>query len=337
MNFTIVQILLREAIRMKYGTIPGISKPVSRIFYGTAAMPFFTGEDAHELFDAMYDLGITAYDTARVYQLSEKSLGKWMALRNNRDKVVVLSKCGHPDPDGRKRVNEKDMRADLRQSLEYLQTDYIDIYLLHRDDPEVPAGTIVEIFNAMHAEGKIGVFGGSNWTHQRIEEANEYAYKNNLIPFTVSSPNYGLAEQVRDPWCGGCVSISGPSEKNARSWYAEHQMPVIAYSSLGRGMFSGRVKSTDRDHIGDLLDSFAVKGYVSDGNFERLRRCEILAERKSVSVSQIALAYIYAGSMNTFAIVSTRNPERMKANAAALDVELTKDEVSWLDLERDSV
>lgn len=75
--------------------------------------------------------------------------------------------------------------------------NYIDIYLLCRDDPNVDVAVPVEVLIAMHAEGKIGAFGGSNWTHQRIEEANEYAYRRGLIPFTVSSPNFGLADQVQ--------------------------------------------------------------------------------------------------------------------------------------------
>ncbi len=75
--------------------------------------------------------------------------------------------------------------------------NYIDIYLLCRDDPDVDVAVPVEVMNALHAEGKIGAFGGSNWTHQRIEEANEYAYRRGLIHVTVSSPNFGLADQVQ--------------------------------------------------------------------------------------------------------------------------------------------
>ncbi len=77
----------------------------------------------------------------------------------------------------------------------------------------------METFNAMHEEGNIGAFGASNWTHTRIEEANEYAYKHNLIPFSVSSPNFCLARQIEDPWGGGCVNISGPENIEARAWY----------------------------------------------------------------------------------------------------------------------
>ena len=247
--------------------------------------------------------------------------------------MVILSKCGHPTPLGRKRVNEKAMRKDFETSSRYLRTDYIDIYLLHRDNPEVDAGEVVEIFNAMHAEGKIGAFGGSNWTHERIMQANEYAYKHDLIPFTVSSPNFGLADQVRDPWGGGCVTISGPANKEAREWYRKTDMPVIAYSSLGHGFFSGRLKSSCPDEARKLLSKEAVKGYVCPENFERLRRCEELAEEKNCTVPQIAMAWIYGQKLNTFAVVSSFSAERMKENIQALEIRLTEEELRRLDLE----
>lgn len=293
---------------MEYVKIPYVKKEVSRIIYGTAMQPFMMGGDGNELLDAMYHLGVNTFDTARNYMAAEVSLGNWLETRGIRDGVVILSKCGHPSPSGEKRINEQEIRKDFQQSSQYLHTDYIDIYLLHRDDPEVPAGNVVEIFNAMHAEGKIGAFGGSNWTHERIAEANEYAYKHNLIPFTVSSPNYGLADQMEDPWGGGCVTISGPSNESAREWYRENQMPVIAYSSLGRGLFSGKLKSSDIENADKYLDPAAMKGYGYPENYERLRRCEELAEAKGVSVPQIAMAWIFGQNLNTFAVVSTSKP-----------------------------
>ena len=320
---------------VKYCTIPYVNKPVSQIFYGMAIQPFLSGGDGNELLDAIFETGITAFDCARNYADAERSLGAWMEARENRDKIVLLTKCAHPTPSGEKRVNEKAIREDYATSSALLRTNYFDIYLLHRDDPEVEVGPIVEIFNALHAEGKIGAFGGSNWTHQRIEQANEYAYAHNLNPFSVSSPNFGLANQVKDPWGGGCVTISGPANAEARQWYEKTKMPVIAYSSLGRGLFSGRLKSENAGKAAEILDPVAMRGYGYPENFERLRRCEILAEEKKASVSQIAMAWIYSQKLNSFAVVSTAKASRMQENINALHISLTPAELLWLNLEQD--
>lgn len=320
---------------VRYSTIPYVNKPVSKIFYGTAIQPFLSGEDGNDILDAIFKAGINAFDCARSYAYAERSLGAWMEARENRDSIVLLTKCAHPTPSGEKRVNEKAIREDYAKSSAFLRTNYFDIYLLHRDDPEMEVGPIVEILNALHAEGKIGAFGGSNWTHQRIEQANEYAYAHNLIPFTVSSPNFGLANQVKDPWGGGCVTISGPANAEARQWYEKTNMPMIAYSSLGRGLFSGRLRSKDAEKAAEVLDPFAMRGYGYPENFERLHRCEVLAKEKGATVPQIAMAWIYSQKLNCFAVVSTAKAARMQENIDALHISLTPSEIAWLTLERD--
>lgn len=318
---------------MEYKHIEGVGKKVSQIFYGTAADPFFSGEGGEDLLDQIYALGVNAFDTARVYQMSEKALGTWIEKRGNREDVVILSKCAHHDQvTFRKRLNEKEIREDLNTSLDLLKTDYIDIYLMHRDDTDVPAGKVAEIFTALHEEGKISCYGGSNWTHERITDVNDYAEAHGLLKMSVSSPNYGLADQVADLWGGGAITISGPENEAARAWYIDNQMPVIAYSSLGRGFFSGKLKSTDEADPSVVLDEFAMIGYVSHDNFRRLKRCEELAEKKNCSVSQIAMAYIYNQPLNTYAIVSTSSAQRMKSNIDAISIKLTKDEINYLDL-----
>ena len=108
------------------------------------------------------------------------------------------------------------------------------------------------------------------------------------------------------------MTISGPENEGVRQWYADNQMPVLAYSSLGRGFFSGRFKSNDRKEAKKILDANAQKGYLCEANMERLRRAEILAEEKGVTVSQIAMAYIFRQKLNTFAIVSTSNAQEWK-------------------------
>ncbi len=320
---------------MEMRRIEGLDKKISPIFFGAAGAEFLRGDDCAALLDGVVRAGVNAIDTARQYGLSEKALGDWMEARGNREDLVILSKCAHPDPDGRMRVNEKEMREDLLTSLRLLKTDHIDIYLLHRDDPSVPAGTVVEILNEMKARGQIRLFGGSNWTARRIEEANEYAYRRGLSPFSVSSPHFGLAEQVADLWGYGGVSLTGAAQEEERAWYRKTGMPIVAYSSLARGLFTGRIRPEDEPRAKELLDSFGYKGYYSHENFERLRRAFVLAERKGTDVSSVALSWMYRQGTTVFALTTTTKPERMRANLAAPDLPLSPAECAWLNLQTD--
>ena len=322
---------------MKYENLEDIKTPVSRIVFGTALPAMIKGENVNDLLDSIYAEGITTFDTAENYGLSEISLGTWMKARKNRDKIVIISKGCHPY--GRDRVTPEDLKQDIEQSFERLHTDYIDIYMLHRDDLKVDVGPIVEILNEYKKAGKIGRFGGSNWTVERIEQANEYACKHGLVPFTVSEPNFGLCDQIGDPWGGGsgCVTISGPAHQEDRDWYAKNDIPVFAYSSLGRGMFSGRVKSNDIEGAKSILDPNAVKGYCYPENFERLARVEKLAASKNRTVPQIALAWVLNQDFDVFPLVSVPKAEWMASNLEALDISLSKEEVEWLDLRRDNL
>ena len=325
--------LAGEPLQAKYGRIEGIGKPVSRQFFGTANMPMLMGKDVNYLLDAALSYGLNSFDCARGYGAAENSLGNWMKERNNRDRVVVLSKCGNVDQEGNVLVNRAVIEKELAESLAALQTDYIDIYLLHRDDPKTPVSEFIDTLNEAQRAGKIRVFGVSNWTDTRIREANDYAAAHGLNGFSVSSPNFGLAEQVQDPWGGDCVTLTGPDNEEARAWYRSTQMPVIAYSSLARGLMAGKIKSTDEARVAELLDPFAVKGYASPENFMRLARCEELSAKKGCSVSQLAIAWMFTQGLNLFAAATTTKVSRIPEQVRALHVELTPEEAAWLNLE----
>lgn len=318
---------------MKYGQIEGVDKPVSRLFLGMATIPH--NIEPGKWLSTMVETGVNALDTARAYPDSEKTIGRWLSDSGMRDKVVILSKCCHPFISRFKRVNPKAVKSDIKKSLAMLNTDYIDIYLMHRDDPTVGVGDIVEVFNELHSAGKIRAFGASNWTHRRIEEANEYAYKKGLIPFCISSPGFSLAEQTGVFGDRTCVSISGPGNADAREWYRKTRIPVLAYAALGHGLLSGRLRSQDLQNIDNYMDRFGKRAFASNMNYERLRRCEILSRKKDVSVPQIALAWLFCQNLDLFAVVSTSDPLRMKENAAALDVVLSDEECRYLDLQDD--
>lgn len=317
---------------IKNSTIPGISKPVSKIVLGTMIISDENKEKSFELIDAAIANGINTFDTAWVYggSHSEKGIGLWLKERGNREEVVIISKGCHPSD--RKRLTPEDLYSDFNDSMTRLGFDYIDGYMFHRDNPEVSPGPVVEAMNKLISEGKLKAYGGSNWTHQRIQEANEYAEKCGLIPFTMSSPNYGLAEQVENPWGEGCISISGPQNADARDWYIKTNMPVFAYSSLARGLFSGRVT---RENYNETCDRAAQTAYCHEVNFQRLDRVRELAEAKGFSVAQIALAFILHSPVNVFPLVGAASAMEIEANIAALNITLSQDELDYLDLEKD--
>ena len=321
---------------MYYGSVKGVGKPISRLVLGTMNINTKELEKNFNLLDSVIELGCTTLDCAHVYAGgdSERAIGRWINERGNRDKVVIISKGAHHNAD-RKRVTPFDITADLHDSLARLKSDYIDVYLLHRDDPTVPVGPIVEILNEHLEAGRIHAMGGSNWTHQRIQEANEYADAHGLIPFVASSPNFGLAEQVEDPWGPGCVSLSGPKEIEARKWYEKTQIPVFAYSSLGRGFFSGRItrENFEAQKKKNTIDGACLRAYCHEQNFKRLDRVQILAKEKGMTIPQIAMAYIMNQPLNVFALVGAANRDEFKANAEACELKLSPEEIEWLDLQ----
>ena len=140
---------------------------------------------------------------------------------------------------------------------------------------------------------------------------------------------------MNDPWGGsaGCVTIGGDENKAARQWYIDNQIGVFAYSSLGRGMFSGKVRSEEVEKAKELLGSGAANAYCQPENFERLARAEKLARAKNSTVSQIALAWLLKQEGNAFPIISASTGERMNENVHALEISLTCEEAKWLHLE----
>ncbi|MBW3079084.1 aldo/keto reductase [Bifidobacterium simiiventris] len=322
---------------MQYGSIPGVSVPASRVVFGTAFGMFLDGNgDPSALLDHAVEAGINVFDCAKEYGHAQDQLGRWLERRGDRDRLIIETKGCHPAMrDGRvvDRVTKRDLDADLAQSLEQLRTPYIDVYLLHRDDPRVPAGEIVEWLNEHCRAGEIRAFGVSNWTVARIHEANEYARLHDLQQIAVSSPNFSLAVQERNPWMGVGETIAGPEHAADRAWYRQTGMPVFAFSVLGRGLMSGRFRSDDRAAAKRLLDGAAREGFLYDDNLERLHRAEILAKRLHATVPQIAIAWALHQGMNLFALASCSSPAIIDANAAATEIELTADQAAWLNLE----
>ena len=321
---------------MEYGYVRGVDKPISRLVQGTVMVDEADREGSFALLDAVVELGGTAFDTARHYgHGNEAVVGGWVRARGLQDQVVIIGKGAHPTPDEPNRVTPAAIAADLDESLRQLGLETIDLYLLHRDDPDMPVGPIVAALNGHHRSGKIRAFGGSNWTHERIAEANAYAEAHGLIPFVASSPQFSLVEQIDEPW-PGCISIGGPGNAAAQAWYQANQMAVFSWSSLAGGFLSG---GFTRDEPGSLPEDAAARArraYGTDANFERLDRARTLAAERGLTVPQIALAYALSQPLNLFTIVGSESGEEFAANAAAEAVRLSPAELAWLDLRQET-
>ena len=322
---------------MQYSHVTGLDKPISRLVQGTVALDPNDVDKSFALLDEVYALGCNAFDTAHVYGSGdcERTLGRWICERGLREEVVIITKGAHHNAD-RNRVTPFDITSDLHDSLARLKVHTIDLYLLHRDDPTVPVGPIVEVLNEHREAGRIYAFGGSNWTHVRIEAANAYAEAHGLTPFVASSPQFSLADMVREPW-RGCISISGPGGEAARAWYQRAHMPLFTWSSLAGGFFSGRFTRDNLDSFESYLDRLCVTSYCSEDNFRRLDRAAGLAEAKGLALPQVALAYVVNQPLNIFALVGCRTGAEFEANTAALDLRLTGEEIAWLELKRDTL
>ena len=241
-----------------------------------------------------------------------------MAQRGIRSQVAVIVKGAHTPFCTPEFLDEQ-----LRISLDRLETDYADIYLMHRDNLKVPVGEFVDVINEHHYAGRIKAFGGSNWTLDRLQEAEAYATKKGLQKFNCVSNNFSLARMVTPVW-GGCISATDPVFKK---WMIESGISLLSWSSQARGFF------TDRAHPDKKDDAEMVRCWYSDDNFLRRDRAIELARKKGVEPINIALAYVLGQPFSTFALVGPRQISETVSTCQGLSVTLTPEEINWLNLE----
>ena len=307
---------------MTYSSLTGIDIPISNIIFG-CCNPILTDDKpgAEELLDLAYSNGFNIFDTAKVYGKSEDVLGRWIEHSGNRDRLVIVTKGCHPNETGGvSRLNVNALNEDIESSLERLRTDYIDIYLLHRDNPEASIESVLPVIESLEnfiRRGIIKKIGVSNWKHTRIEAVNTLAFKMGLEGISVSSPQLSPAKQIRDPWGGGCVSIA--YDDDAEEWYRNHpEVVVFAYSCLAHGMFSGKITSRHPFKLYRDLDYAGRKGYWSLSNFKRLLMLEKVAARKECTVAQASLVWCMSRGYRVFPVATMSSLERMRENIGAL-------------------
>lgn len=292
----------------------------ARLAAGGAALPgALRGETALALLDRAFQLGIRSLDTAAIYQLggSERLLGDWMRGAGVRDRVFLIGKGGHPSLLGRARLGRSDLERDLQGSLRRLGTDRLDLYLLHRDAPGAPLEPIAETLWSFVADGRIGGYGVSNWTHDRFAALHALAGNRAQPPPVASSPQFSLPRWVATPY-PGCVSIGGTGGRAALRTYRQAGAAVLAWSPLGGGWLRAP---------GARARGRAYRGADNDARHGRLAA---LAERIGCTPAQAALAWVLAHGRNVHAIVGTHRPERLAELQGALELSLSAGQIAWL-------
>lgn len=315
---------------MDLRTIPGTDLKVSTLCYGVMRFNMRTrGEADFELYRHFREAGGNFFDTAHLYACwkpqglgaSEESLGACIRRFGDRSKVVVLTKggciaCGdfYPRPDDC--LTPEVIVSDLSESLERLQIDTVDIYMLHRDDTRHPVGEIIETLNAEIARGRVRYLGASNWTTARIAEANAYAESKQLQGFVISSPQWNLGHPNHLPVApdGTLDSTALQTTEDDVRWYREHGFPLMPWTPTAYGFFAGNSHSAFDNQISQ----------------ERLERARQLAEELGCTANQIALAYLINQDFPVFPVVGTTDSSHLAEYLAATSIRLSYDQCCWL-------
>lgn len=281
---------------------------ISKVVLGTTLFGDQISEnDCFRLLDVYKDFGGNCIDTANMYTggLSEEIVGKWIADFRRDDVYISTKGAYHNVVTGKGRLTEKDIEEDLNLSLKRLNTDYIDLYWLHRDDKNKSPEEIIEILQKFIKQGKIRNIGASNWTAKRINEANSYAKEKGFIPFCASQIKWSLAETREDYLDDQTLVEMNDKEYNE---YIKNGVPVFAFASLGKGFFS-------KMHNGgtEELPQKARARYLCEKNLKRLDAIEKIAEKYNITVGQAVTSYIYSNQdINSYSLIGSSSCEQLK-------------------------
>jgi aryl-alcohol dehydrogenase-like predicted oxidoreductase len=299
--------------------LPGVNLPVSQFILGCDNKD--TWEEGAPVWDHWLSVGGNSFDTAHVYGggKHEAALGAWMEQRAVAGDVVVTVKGAHtphctPDAIGRQ----------LSESLDRLRLDFAPVYIMHRDNPDVPVGEFVDALNALKVAGRIGVYGGSNWSITRFQAAKDYATARELQPPSILNNNLSLAVMTKPVW-PGCVSSNNPV---SMTYLRDTGTVHFSWSAQARGYF---LPAELRNRLPE--DTRPETCFGGSENAERRRRAEDLAERRGVSAHAVAAAWVLAQDFPSFALVGPRNVAEIDSSLAAFAVKLSVDEVEWLNVE----
>lgn len=308
--------------------LPGSDLSVAPLALGVAG--FGTGVDrqrAVQLLEAFLAAGGDLVDTAHCYAFwlpgglgqSERVLGQAIRDLGARERLVVATKGGHPDggpdyprPDAY--LAPEIILSDLRESLQRLEMDSVDLYYLHRDDARVPVDEVMDCLGGCVRAGQVRALGASNWSIERIAEANEWAARNGAAGFCCSQVQWSLATPNREAGPDPTVRYVTPADE---AWHARSGLPIIAYSATGNGCFAYGAEMP-----GDL---------ATEANEARRERARSLARSLGRTPTQVALVWLLARRPAVVPLFSTSRPERIAEAFGATEVRLTERQARWLE------
>jgi aryl-alcohol dehydrogenase-like predicted oxidoreductase len=278
------------------------------------------------LLDALLDAGVTFIDTADVYSAwapgnkggeSEAIIGKWMKSRGNRDRVVIATKVGMEMGPGKTGLSPAYIRAAVEDSLRRLQTDHIDLYQAHRDDPDTPLGDTLEAFAGLVKDGKVRAIGASNYTARRLAEALAISERNGLPRYESLQPEYNLFDRAG-------------YEADLEPLCRERGLGVITYYSLASGFLTGKYRS-ERDAGKSVRGARIAEKYLNDRGLRILAALDEVAARYGATQAQVALAWLIARPGLTAPIASATTTAQLDELIGATRLHLDREAIAALD------
>lgn len=270
------------------------------------------------LLDAFFDAGFNTIDTADVYSSwvpgnqggeSETIIGKWLKQSGrSRDQAVVVTKVGFELGPERKGLSRRWILQAVEESLKRLQTDYVDLYLSHKPDPETPYEETLAAYDQLLSEGKVRAVGASNLNSLQLREALDVAANGGLPRYAVLQPEYNLYD--RD-------SFDGP----LRDLCIREEIGVISYFGLARGFLSGKYRS-HKDLEGSARGS-GVEKYLDGRGMRILGVLDELAEETGATQAEIALAWVRNRKGITAPIASATNLDQLTSLIRSVELTLS--------------
>jgi aryl-alcohol dehydrogenase-like predicted oxidoreductase len=302
------------------------SLQVSPIAFGCNVFGWTVDEKtSFALLDAWVDAGFNFLDTADVYSRwhtgnsggeSETIIGKWLKARGNREKVVLATKLGIEMAPGKKGLSRAYMQSAVEASLQRLQTDHIDLYQSHRDDPETPIEETLSAYADLIKQGKVREIGASNFSADRLAESLKISTDKGLPRYQSLQPHYNLVERTE---------FEGPLEDLCLA----EKVGVIGYYSLASGFLTGKYRS--RADTEGRARGGGVEKYMTDHGFGVIKALEEVAARYEAKPGQVALAWLIARPSVTAPIASATNLGQLAELVEAAEIDLDAESIQKID------